>query len=598
MVKRLIVVLGLGFGVVLGQPAQGLAQTVRAYLSQTEVLLNRQFVLNVEISGTQQLDEDPPVLPDLSAFAVYLGSGTSTSMQIVNGRTSLSLTFQHRFQATAEGTFEIGPVTVRAGGRDLRTEPLTIRITDGPAPTSRSGLPGADGTVAPEDLFITATASKPRVYVNEPVIVEYRIFTRVDVEGYNITQQPGTTGFWVEELEDPQARVEQVVRDGRQYTSAVVRRVALFPTGAGTKTLAPLTLETQVRVQRRSRSLFGDPFGGLFGSRVSVVVGSNPVEIEVLPLPEAGRPDAFTGLVGRLEVSASIDRTDAETNDALTYRLEVSGTGNIRTLPEPELGFPSDVEVYPPDVSERVDPTEDGVRGSKIFEYVIVPRAPGQVTIPAVKLAYFDIDAGTYAAAASDPITLTVAGDPVAGPAGRFRTGVDLQRQDIRFIRIAIPGFRPVGGSLVRSAGFWAIVLVPMCAVAGAVAARRHQDRLTGDVAYARRRRAARLAKQRLARAESLRSPDRHRAFHAEVGRALQGFLGDKLNLAEAGLIRDEIRARLTSRGVAPGVIDAYLGCLEDCDRQRFAPTEPDALAMQDMLTRAARAMTDLDQAL
>ena len=598
MVKRLIVVLGLGFGVVLGLPAQGLAQTVRAYLSQTEVLLNRQFVLNVEISGTQQLDEDPPVLPDLSAFAVYLGSGTSTSMQIVNGRTSLSLTFQHRFQATAEGTFEIGPVTVRAGGRDLRTEPLTIRITDGPAPTSRSGLPGADGTVAPEDLFITATASKPRVYVNEPVIVEYRIFTRVDVDGYNITQQPGTTGFWVEELEDPQARVEQVVRDGLQYTSAVVRRVALFPTGAGTKTLAPLTLETQVRVQRRSRSLFGDPFGGLFGSRVSVVVGSNPVEIEVLPLPEAGRPDAFTGLVGRLEVSASIDRTDAETNDALTYRLEVSGTGNIRTLPEPELGFPSDVEVYPPDVSERVDPTEDGVRGSKIFEYVIVPRAPGQVTIPAVKLAYFDIDAGTYAAAASDPITLTVAGDPVAGPAGRFRTGVDLQRQDIRFIRIAIPGFRPVGGSLVRSAGFWAIVLVPMCAVAGAVAARRHQDRLTGDVAYARRRRAARLAKQRLARAESLRSPDRHRAFHAEVGRALQGFLGDKLNLAEAGLIRDEIRARLTSRGVAPGVIDAYLGCLEDCDRQRFAPTEPDALAMQDMLTRAARAMTDLDQAL
>lgn len=598
MVKRLIVVLGLGFGVVLGQPAQGLAQTVRAYLSQTEVLLNRQFVLNVEISGTQQLDEDPPVLPDLSAFAVYLGSGTSTSMQIVNGRTSLSLTFQHRFQATAEGTFEIGPVTVRAGGRDLRTEPLTIRITDGPAPTSRSGLPGADGTVAPEDLFITATASKPRVYVNEPVIVEYRIFTRVDVDGYNITQQPGTTGFWVEELEDPQARVEQVVRDGLQYTSAVVRRVALFPTGAGTKTLAPLTLETQVRVQRRSRSLFGDPFGGLFGSRVSVVVGSNPVEIEVLPLPEAGRPDAFTGLVGRLEVSASIDRTDAETNDALTYRLEVSGTGNIRTLPEPELGFPSDVEVYPPDVSERVDPTEDGVRGSKIFEYVIVPRAPGQVTIPAVKLAYFDVDAGTYAAAASDPITLTVAGDPVAGPAGRFRTGVDLQRQDIRFIRIAIPGFRPVGGSLVRSAGFWAIVLVPMCAVAGAVAARRHQDRLTGDVAYARRRRAARLAKQRLARAESLRSPDRHRAFHAEVGRALQGFLGDKLNLAEAGLIRDEIRARLTSRGVAPGVIDAYLGCLEDCDRQRFAPTEPDTLAMQDMLTRAARAMTDLDQAL
>ena len=590
MVKSLIVVLGLSC--VLGLPAQGLAQTARAYLNRNEVPLNRQFVLSVEISGAQRLAQDP-VLPDLSAFAAYLGSGTSTSMQIVNGRTSMSLTIQHRFQATAEGTFEIGPVTVRAGGRDLRTEPLTIRIIDGPTPTTRSGPPGADGTVAPEDLFVTATASKPRVYVNEPVIVEYRIFTRVDVDGYNITRQPGTTGFWVEELADPQARVEQVVRDGRQYASAVVRRVALFPTGAGTKTLEPLTLEIRVHVQRRSRSLFG--------SLVPVVVGSNPVEIEVLPLPKAGRPDAFTGLVGRFEISASIDRTDAATNDALTYRLEVSGTGNIRTLPESELEFPSDIEVYPPDVTERVEPTEDGVRGSKLFEYVIVPRAPGQVTIPAVELAYFDVDAGVYAVTASDPITLTVAGDPVAPPArpfGRLRTGVDLERQDIRFIRIAIPGFQPVGGSLVRSVGFWAIALVPMIAVAGAVAARRHQDRLKGDVAYARRRRAARLAKQRLARAESLRSPDRHREFHAEVGRALQGFLGDKLNVAEAGLIRDEIRARLTSRGVAPEVVDAYLGCLEDCDRQRFAPAEPDTLAMQEMLTRAGQAMTDLDQAL
>ena len=599
LVRPSIVVLGLGFA--LGLPAHGLAQTARAYLSQNGIPLNQQFVLNVEISGTQRLDQDP-VLPDLSAFAAFLGSGTSTSMQIVNGRTSMSVTVQHRFQATAVGAFEIGPISVRAGGQNLRTEPLTIRIIDGSAPTTRSGRPGADGTIAPEDLFVTATASNQQVYVNEAVIVEYRIFTRVDAEGVSMTRQPGTTGFWVEELvADPQEPVEQVMRDGLQYTSAVVMRVAVFPTSAGTKTLEPMTLETQVRVQRRSRSLFSDPFGrGLFGSMVPVAIESNPLEIEVLPLP-AGQPDAFTGFVGQLEVSASIDRTSSETNAALSYRLEVSGTGNIRTLPEPVLGFPSDVEVYPPEVRERVDHTDGGVRGSKIFEYVIVPRAPGGVTIPAVELAYFDADAGTYAVAASDPITLTVTGDPVTapgGPVGRRRTGVDLERQDIRFIRIAIPGFRQVGGSLIRSVGFWTIVLVPVMAVAGAVAARRHKDRLTGDVAYARRRSAARLAKQRLARAESMASPDQHREFHAEVGRALQGFLGDKLNVAAAGLIGDEIRARLTARGVPTEVLDSYLGCMEDSDRQRFAPTEPDTAAMQEMLSRAGQAMTDLDQAL
>jgi hypothetical protein len=93
-------------------------------------------------------------------------------------------------------------------------------------------------------------------------------------------------------------------------------------------------------------------------------------------------------------------------------------------------------------------------------------------------------------------------------------------------------------------------------------------------------------------------TPERHREFHAEIGRALQGFLGDKLNVAEAGLIGDEIRARLTGRGVPAGVMDSYLGCMEDSDRQRFAPTEPNTTAMQDMLSRAGRAMTDLDQAL
>ncbi len=576
-------------------PASGLAQTARAYLSENEVGLNQQFVLNLEIAGTQQLDADP-TLPDLSAFAAYLGSGTSTSMQMANGRTSVTLTIQYQFQATAEGTFDIGPVTVAASGQTLTTEPLTIRVTTSAAATTRSG---GDGGVASDELFITATPSKRTVYVNESVTVEYRIFTRVNVDGYNLTRQPGTAGFWVEELATPQAGVEQVVRNGVQYASSVIRRVALFPTSAGSKTLEPLTIEAQVRVRRRSRGFFDDPFFGGGLSRTPVEIASDPVEIEVLALP-AGQPPSFTGLVGQFDVATSIDRTDVDTNDALTFRLEVTGTGNIRTVAAPELGFPTNFEVYPPDVTELVEPSGEGVRGRKVFEYVVVPRAPGDVSIPPVELAYFDSDTDAYAVATSAPLSLRIAGDAddaPSAPGGRRRTSIDAQ-QDIRFIRIAVPAFRPIGASVLRSPAFWAVLMTPWLAVAGAVATRRHQDRLRGDVAYARRRRASRVAKQRLAKAESLRSPEQHRAFHAEVGRALHGFVGDKLNLAEAGLVRDEIRSHLTARGVSEEVIAPYLTCLEDCDRQRFAPIEPDPTAMQDMLTRAGQAMTDLDQAL
>ncbi len=596
--------------VLLASTTPGEAQSVRAFLSQNPVPVNGQFVLNVEVSGSRSTDGDP-ALPDLSAFADYLGSGTSTSMQFVNGRMSTSHTIQYRFLATQEGTFEIGPVTVRADGEDLRTDPLTIEIAA--APAAGAGARGGGGVragpgdgVSSDELFLTATLSEAQVYVNQPVVVEYRIFTRVDVEGVSVVRQPGTAGFWVEELAAAQ-RQEQVVRNGVQYASQVIRRVALFPTGPGPKRVDPLVLEAQVRVQRPSpfgRDPFGDPFGGfaggLFGRRVPVSVASNALDLEVLPAPP-GAPASYSGFVGSLAVSAGVDRTAAETNDALTLRLDVSGSGNIRTLPEPTLDLPPAFEVYPPEMSEEVEPAADGVRGSRVYEYVIVPREPGEVTIPPVELAYLDPERGAYAVASSDPIALTVTGDPGPTtflPGQRARAGMDLQRADIRFIRIAAPTFRARDGSLFRTAGFWAVAVLPLVALAGAVAVRRHRDRLAGDVAWARSRRASKVARRRLARAESLCSPDRHREFHAEVGRAMQGFLGDKLNVAEAGLIHDEIRAALAARGVDTDVADACLDCLERCDRERFAPAEPDAAAMQAMLAEAGRAMTDLDAAL
>jgi hypothetical protein len=538
---------------------------VRAFLSLPEVGLNRQFVLNVEVTGTQQIESGPNV-PDLSDFSTYLGSGTSTSMQIVNGRTTVSVTVQYRFQATKLGTFEIGSVIVGVGGKNLRTEPVTLTVTTGPSP-SPGGRPGGDvREIAAEDLFVTATPSKRRVYVNEPVIVEYRIFTQVNVDSYSITQRPSRPGFWVEELESSQRpRVEQVVRDGKQYASAVIGRSALFPTSPGSKTIEPLSIQAQVRASRRSSDLFDDIFSrSLLSSRVPVVIATEPVEIEVVPLPDEGRPASFTGLVGDLDLSASLDKTQATTNEALTYRLQISGEGNLRTLPEPDIAFPNDFEVYPPELSESIDRSGGRVSGSRIYEYVLIPRSPGTRTIPSVEYGYFDPRQGRYAAAASDPIRVTIT----------------TLREDIRFIRVAAPKFVRQDQSLMSTPGFWVVLLVPLVALSGAVGVRRHRDRLSGDVAYARGRRASRVAKQRLARARSLLSPNRVREFHAEVGRALQGFLGDKLNIAEAGMIRDIVGADLVRRGVPNEVIEASL---DD---------------MTALLSRAERAMTGLDRAL
>ena len=585
-------------------PAGVAAQEVsaRAYLSTNQVGVGQQFVVNLEVSGTQQVDQDPE-LPDLTAFSVYLGSGSSTQMQMSGGRTSVTLTIQYRFQATRAGTFTIDPIAVRAGARAFATDPLILTVSDAPVPRGPSGGPGArEPGIGPDELFVEAVPSRVRVYENQPVVVDYRIFTRVNVSSYSITQLPPATGFWVEEY--PPVRepvVGQTIRDGQQYTTATIRKVALFPTGSGTRTLEPLGIEAQVRVRRAAFDPFEDFFGrgSLLNSTISTAAASRPVEIEVLPLP-GERPAGFTGFVGDLDVSATLDRDSVQVSDAVTLTVTVSGSGNLRMLAQPEVVVPPGFEAFPPEVDERIDRTDAGVSGRRTYEYVLVPRVPGVGAIPPIELAYFDPEAETYEVAASGALAVEVTGVAADGPlgTGRTRAGVEELRTDIRFIRIGTPALVRANRSLYAHPLVWFILLAPLAAMGGAAGVRRHRDRLHGDVAYARSRRAAKVARKRLAEARKLAEGEDVRAFYAEAGHALEGFLADKLNIAAAGMIRDEVRERLGSLGIDAEAADPYLECLEACDRQRFAPPTAAREERARFLGQVESAMADMAEQL
>ena len=577
--------------------------TARAYLGGNQVGVGQQFVVNLEVSGAQQVDRDPE-LPDLTAFSVYLGSGSSSSIQMSGGRTSITLTIQYRFQATRAGTFTIDPIGVQVGGGAFTTEPLTLTVSDTLVPQGPSaGTATPDRGIAPEDLFVEAVPSRLRVYENQPVVVDYRIFTRVNVSSYSITRLPPATGFWVEEY--PPVRepaIGQTVREGMQYTTATIRKVALFPTGSGARTLEPLGIEAQVRVRRRSAF---DPFedffgrGSLLNSTISTAAASRPVEIEVLPLP-GGRPDDFTGFVGDLDVTATLDRDSVQVSDAVTLTVVVAGRGNLRMLAEPEVVIPPGFEAFPPEVNERVDRTDAGLSGTRTYDYVLVPRVPGVGAIPPVELTYFDPVRESYEVAASGALAVEVTGVAADGPlgTGRVRAGVEELRTDIRFIRIGTPALVLANRTLFAHPLFWIILLVPLVGVGGAAGLRRHRDRLHGDVAYARSRRAAKVARKRLAEARRLADGQDVRAFYAEVGHALDGFLADKLNIAAAGMIRDEVRDRLAARGVAAEAADPCLECLEECDRQRFAPPTASAEERVRFLARVEAAMAAMTERL
>ncbi len=587
-----IIVLGVA------TPLDGVAVQlqVSASVSPSVVPLNGQFTLEVVLRGTNQMDRDPS-LPDLGDFARYIGRNSSTSMQMIGGVTTVSLTIQYRYRAIREGTFEIGGVEVQAGGQVHRTRPVTLTVSTA---VDAAGVGSDPSGIGPEDLFMVAEVSKKRVYENEPIEVSYRLFTRVNVSSYSLFDLAENQGFWVEEVPGPRnAPVEQRVVGGQPYTTAVIRRLVLFPAGPGTKTIEPMSVEASVRVRRQARNLLDDLFSGsrFFPSQEPTVITSAPVEVEVLPLPAAGRPRSFTGLVGRLDVSASIDRSSVETNDAVTLELIVEGEGNLRGLADPTIDFPADFEVFPPEVTESIDRRDSRIRGSRTYEYVLIPRSPGEKTIPPVEMSYFDAESALYATSASQPLRLDVTGDAVIiAPGGR--AGVETLREDIRFIQIGPPSLGVAGGSLGDGPGFWIVALLPLVALLGALGLRRHWDRLEGDVAYARGRRAGRVARKRLGQARRVMSEGDARAFYAEVERALRGFLADKLNVAEAGFMSEVAEAELRSRGV-PGVARRnYFACLGECDRARFAPPSSSAEEKSEFLGRAAEAMTAVQERL
>jgi len=570
----------------------------RASLSSDAVGVGRLFVLNVEVMGSQSVDAEPE-LPDLSAFSTYLGSGTSTSMQIVNGRTTVSLTIQFRYQATAEGSFEIPSITVSVGGQSYETQPLTLSVSS--TPPAEPGQPqgATDPTgVSPDDLFLLAQASRSRVREGEPFIVEYRIYTVVDVSSYGFTHFPEPEGFWVEELPLPESpQVEQVERDGRVYTTAVIRRVALVPTGPGERTLDPLGIEAQVRVRRRSLDPFESIFdrSSLFGSVTATAVLSNSLQIEVEPLPP-GRPDPFSGVVGSLNLTATLDQDSVDANQAVTLTLTAGGQGNLRAVPEPVLDLPSDFEAYPPEVSESVRHSGSGLGGTKSWKYVLIPRAPGSRAIPSISLEYFDTETASYRSATTPPLPLMVAGEVTEGPAGLVRGGVASLREDIRFIHLGSPDLVAASRTVFGGTGFWSLLLLPMAAALGALALRLHWDRLEGDPAFARRRRASRIANKRLAKARRMARGDAPKEFYAEVASALRGFMADKINVAEAGMQIREASEQLEARGASEDVIQEVGACLDHCDRQRFAPPESDAEEEARFLDRVAGVMTDLNR--
>jgi hypothetical protein len=548
--------------------------TVEMSLSQDVVSLGGQTYLIISVSGSEQ-NLPEPQLPNLTMFDAY-PQGTSTNISIVNGKMQTSLTYNYLLTPRQKGTFVIRPAVVSYNHKQYESNEVTLRVigtAESETTEPEQGSSTQDGK--PRDVFLTAELDKKSAYVNEQLILSVKFYSAVKLYSNPDYTAPQTTDFWADMLK-PQKTYYQVVNNTRYRVIEI--NTALFPTRSGDLTIGPAMVTASVPGQRRARR--NDPFSvfdDFFDRGEKTSVRSKPILIKIKPLPDEGKPANFSGTVGNYKLSSTVDKKTVEVNQAVNVTYKISGTGNIKTIAEPVIGELADFRVYrTSSPEEKVSKVGGVIGGTKIFEEVYMPKRAGQLVIPGVELNFFDPQKRKYQSISTEPITLNVkpatqaeyADIPITPVPGRL---VDPNARDIRYIKTDMTHLNRARPILLFRPYFLAINIAPILMLAIVWISRRRSEKLAGDVAYARSRRAKKMSRRRLKSARQSAGAGEPAKFYSEIRLALFSYIADKKNISPHGLTGDQVMDILNSSGAGEELIGLVSKLLKQADFAQYS---------------------------
>jgi len=583
--KQIIVFTFLILGMFVGLSQDiALAQApISAQVDRSSLTIDEQLVLTVTITG-DFLKIPRPDLSQLQDFVV-VSSSTSTQVSIVNGQMTSQGVFTYRLQPLQEGLLFVAPVTVNIDGQLYQTDPIEVEVlaSGGQVMPTNPNLPEGNnpGTLQGQDFFVEAEVDNPSPYLGQQVIYTFRIYQALNFPpGQPDYTPPAFTDFWSSEiLAQPHYNTQS---DGRDYLVTEIL-TALFPANLGSITIEPASLVIP---------------GSLLNPDIRLE--TNPVTIEVRPLPD-NAPDHFSGAVGEFEIRASLSEDEIEVNEPLTLIVEVKGTGNIQTLKEPELPELPNWRFFESQISTTTETGEGFLRGSRTFERLVVPGQAGEQTFPPISFSYYDPTVDAYQTISTEPIRVNVLPND-SGPAPFMMNGepgldkqpVELIASDIRHIK-AVPASLDTAGNrfMVGQTLYWACWFLPLVMISMVQVWQSRRRRMQEDTAYARSLRAKRVALTTLA--EVKRGKTDHKLASA-AGRALLGYLSDKLNTPTTGLTTDSLINLLRQHRLKSELIGRVEQILHQIDIGRFAPiSEGDE---QILIAQTQALINDLEKSL
>ncbi len=530
-------------------------------------------------------------LPDLSEFDVLMGPSTSqsSSIQMINGQTTQTVSYSYIYvlRAKNEGTFTIDPATIEVDGGTYTSNSLDIQVvrqsTSGQQNSASSGQSGqsssaSNGQISKDDLFVNIELDKTNVYKGDQITATVKIYVSPDVPITNFgdVKLPSYEGFWTEEVDVPdQVSFTREAYNNRIYQVGLLKKTILFPQQTGEITIDPfeITCLIRQRVTSSSQSFF-DSFFDNYRS-VSAQVVSDPVKVNVKELPN--QPASFYGGVGNMNFKASVDKTEAKTNDAITLKVEVSGSGNLNLIQAPDIEFPADFEVYDPQTTNNIRTNANGVSGTVTFEYLIIPRTEGDYTIPSFQFSSFNPSTGRYNTQSSSEFNLHIEKGNEAENAtvisSYSKEDVQLIGQDIRFIKQNQYKLKVKDDVFYGSTAFWFLYIIPLLAFVVLFIVYRKKLQENANIQLVKNKKANKVALKRLKEASNYMKQNNAEQFYEAVLKAFWGYLSDKLSIPVADLNRDNATRSMLTRQVSQEVVDEFIATVDTCEFARYAPS-------------------------
>ncbi len=543
--------------------------------------------------------------PALTGFKILSGPNQSSSMQIINGKVSGSITFSYIVQPGNIGEFTIQSASIDYGGKTYRTQPFNIKVEKGTPQQQKESTGGYSQEELEKNVFIVAEANKTKALLGEQITVTYKLYTKLNISSPQITKLPSYEGFWAEEV-GPLKNInfEIGMYKGERYRVAKIKQVALFPSKTGTLSVTPFELNVPVIVKKKKtgNDVFDEFFNDSFFGRTETVelkTRSNTIKVEVDPLPQ-NAPASFTGSVGDLSFDAEVDKKDVVTNESITLRLTVSGNGNIKLIKVPDPQLPPGFEKYEPKNVENIN-RGSVISGQKIIDYLIVPRTAGEKEIPPMEFTYFNPSSRKYVTLKSQPFKINVrqgvAGSETASQ-GFSQGDVKLLSEDIRFIKTSNFNLEPKQEISLIKPWFWFSLIVPFFSLVGTVVFKRRQDKLSGNVQLMRYQKAEKAARKRLKQSKEALDKNDITNFYTELSLALFGYLEDKLGIQKAEFTLEGAVEKLIRKNVAEGLIAQLKRIAGKCEYARFAPQGEISAEAADLYNEAVKVIVEVDSSL